>query len=140
MSAKRLAKRVGLTARQIQYLRDEGYVKSARKQGSAWVYDLESERRLVVVARLRKERASPRAAFAAVGNLASNAVRWLGTDFWKLRLHVVGREVFATNGKLLVNARTGQLSNPILLGTLRDQVRPEARPVSERASKKGALP
>jgi DNA-binding transcriptional MerR regulator len=110
-----LADKLGLTARQIRYWRKKGYVVAARKEGRAWVYDMVSVKRLALIASLLKEGATPQAVLASVRALEMNAQQWLKTDLWRLKVYVLGSEVLASNGEILVNPATGNLAMPILL-------------------------
>lgn len=118
-----LARRIGLTARQIRYWRSKGYVPAVSKEGRAWVYDVVSVRRLLLIATLLKAGATPQAVLASMRGLEANAQSWLGTDFWRLKIYVVGSEIFASNGKILVNPVTGELAMPILVRNLHAEAR-----------------
>jgi DNA-binding transcriptional MerR regulator len=118
-----LARRIGLTARQIRYWRSKGYVPAVRKEGRAWVYDVVSVRRLLLIATLLKAGATPQSVLASMRGLEANAQNWLSTDFWRLKLYVVGSAIFASNGKILVNPVTGELAMPILVRNLHAEAR-----------------
>ena len=92
-----------------------GYVPAVGKEGAAWVYEVASVRRLALIARLLKAGATPQSVLTAVRGLEANAQRWLGKDFVELKVYVVGTEVLASNGNMLVNPATGDLAMPILV-------------------------
>jgi DNA-binding transcriptional MerR regulator len=122
MSADSLAKRFGLTSRQIRYWRKKGYVPAAKKDGSTWIYDLVAHRRLALVARLLKDGASANAAFAAVGAIEQEAPKRLRAPLHSLQLYVVGDEILATDGKVMFNPVTRTLVHPILVGEVYSSV------------------
>jgi len=117
MSEDILAKRYGLTARQIRYWRKKGYVP-AKKLGRAWVYDLDAHRRFEMIARLLKAGASPQAALEAVGAIESEAPRRLRADASELRLYVVGGEVLVVDGEVMFNPVSRTLVHPILVSDI----------------------
>ncbi len=118
-----LARRIGLTARQIRYWRSKGYVRAVTKEGRAWVYDVVSVRRLLIIAKLLKAGAAPQSVLASIRGLEANSQRWLKTDFWRLKIYVVGSEIIASNGEILANPVTGQTAMPILVRRLQSEAR-----------------
>lgn len=136
MTTHDLARRVGLTPRQLTYWRKKGYVHPPHKQGRAWVYDLRTIKTLLLVRHLLEQHATPQCVLAAVRTLEEDAKRLLGTDFWNLKVYVLGSEVFAENGKLLMSVRTRSLAHPVLLKGLlleADAVHRETGPAQRAA-------
>jgi len=115
MAADDIAKRVGLSARQLRDWRRKGYVPAAEKVGKAWVYDLRTFKLLRLIADLLHAGATPQSVVRAVKALQVDAERLLRRPLAALSVYVVGTEILVSDGKMLYSPATGNLVHPILV-------------------------
>jgi DNA-binding transcriptional MerR regulator len=115
MAAEDIAKRVGLTPRQLRYWRRKGYVPAAQRVGKAWVYDLPTFKLLRLIADLLREGASPQSVVRAIKALEVDAERLLHRPLPALSVYVVGSEILVSDGKMLYSPATRNLVHPILV-------------------------
>lgn len=115
MGQEALARRLGLTARQIRYWRKKGYVPAVRREGRTWIYDLASVQRLALIAQLLTGGATPQSVLAAIRALECDAPSKLRRPLSALKVFVAGTEILVGDGQSLFNPVTGDLCHPVLV-------------------------